>query len=80
VIEANYVYKKEDLYDSLHLTDEDVKQILALAKDDHIGERVRCNHAQASNFPNLMQTRFFRLLTPLRLPFMAMKVPRRPWP
>lgn len=40
VIEANYVYKKEDLYDSFHLTDEDVKTILSLGKDEHIGEKI----------------------------------------
>ena len=40
LIEANYISKKDDKTAVGKLTDEDVKQIQALAKDDRIGERV----------------------------------------
>jgi DNA replication licensing factor MCM2 len=40
VIEANYIHKRDDIYQSFQLTEEDEKQIRQLAKDPHIGEKV----------------------------------------
>ncbi|CAM0139684.1 MCM DNA helicase complex subunit [Umbelopsis sp. WA50703] len=40
IIEANYVSKKEDLFASFRLTEDDQRQILTLAKDKHIGKRI----------------------------------------
>jgi DNA replication licensing factor MCM2 len=40
VIEANYVHKCDDIYQSFQLTEEDEKQIRQLAKDPHIGEKI----------------------------------------
>jgi DNA replicative helicase MCM subunit Mcm2 (Cdc46/Mcm family) len=45
VIEANYVYKRDDIYQSFQLTEEDEKQIRQLAKDPHIGEKVNNFHS-----------------------------------
>lgn len=42
-IEANYVYKKENIYDSFRLTEEDEREIRKLAKDEYIGEKVLFN-------------------------------------
>ena len=41
VIEANYISKKDDKMAVASLTDEDIKAIQQLAKDEKIGERVR---------------------------------------
>lgn len=40
VVEANYVSKKQDLFSSYKLTQEDKDEIEKLAKDPRIGERV----------------------------------------
>jgi len=40
IIEANYISKKEDLFASFRLTEDDQRQILALAKDKRIGKRI----------------------------------------
>ena len=40
VIEANYITKQDDKLAVTSLTDEDVKAIIALSKDERIGERV----------------------------------------
>lgn len=40
IIEANYISKREDVFASFRLTEEDEQQILKLAKDPHIGEKV----------------------------------------
>ncbi|CAI0381436.1 unnamed protein product [Linum tenue] len=40
VIEANYVTKKQDLFSSYKLTQEDKEEIETLAKDPRIGERI----------------------------------------
>lgn len=40
VIEANYVSKKDDKMAVASLTDEDVRAIQVLSKDERIGERV----------------------------------------
>ena len=41
VIEANYISKKDDKSVVARLTDEDVRAIQLLSKDERIGERVR---------------------------------------
>lgn len=41
VIEANYISKQDDKMAVTSLTDEDVKAIMDLSKDERIGERVR---------------------------------------
>lgn len=40
VIEANQITKKEDMYASIHLTEEDEKMIRTMAKDDRIAKRI----------------------------------------
>lgn len=40
LIEANHVHKREDVYDSFRLTEDDEGAIRQLAKDEHIGERI----------------------------------------
>jgi DNA replication licensing factor MCM2 len=40
VIEANYIQKQEDMISSQHLTEDDKRAILRLAKDPRIGERI----------------------------------------
>jgi len=40
VIEANFISKKEDLYASFNLTEDDIHQIRELARDDHIGQKI----------------------------------------
>ena len=40
VIQANYVTKKDDKLAVSSLTDEDIKAIVQLSKDERIGERV----------------------------------------
>lgn len=40
VIQANYITKKDDKMAVALLTDEDIKAIVALSKDETIGERV----------------------------------------
>lgn len=40
IIEANYVFRRDNLYDNFHLTEEDEKAIRQLAKDDRIGEKI----------------------------------------
>jgi DNA replication licensing factor MCM2 len=40
IIEANYISKKEDLFASFRLTEDDQRQILALSKDKRIGKRI----------------------------------------
>lgn len=40
VIMANHIVKKDDKHATKNLTDEDVKAIIALAKDERISERV----------------------------------------
>ncbi|CAG8679317.1 6491_t:CDS:10, partial [Acaulospora morrowiae] len=40
IIEANYISKKEDLFESNQLTEEDKRQIQELAKDDKISKRI----------------------------------------
>ena len=40
VIEANYISKKDDKMAVASLTDEDIRAIQQLAKDEMIGERV----------------------------------------
>lgn len=40
LIEANHIYKREDVYDSFRLTEDDENAIRALAKDPRIGERI----------------------------------------
>ena len=41
VIEANYITKQDDKLAVANLTDEDVRDIMRLSKDEKIGERVR---------------------------------------
>ena len=41
VIEANYISKKDDKTALGNLTDDDIKAIHQLARDERIGERVR---------------------------------------
>lgn len=41
ILEANYVNKKQDVFASFKLTEEDRKEILRLSKDENIGKRVR---------------------------------------
>ena len=40
MIEANYIHKKDDVFDNFKLTEEDEHIIRKLAKDDKIGEKV----------------------------------------
>ena len=40
VIQANYITKKDDKLAVSSLTDEDIKAIVQLSKDERIGERV----------------------------------------
>lgn len=40
VIEANFITKKDDKMAAGNLTDEDIKAIVQLSKDERIGERV----------------------------------------
>lgn len=40
ILEANHILKKEDLYSSFRLTEEDEKHIRALARDQRIGKRI----------------------------------------
>lgn len=40
VIEANQITKKEDMYASIHLTEEDEKMIRTMARDDRIAKRI----------------------------------------
>ena len=40
-IEANYITKQDDKLAISNLTDEDIKAIIELSKDERIGERVR---------------------------------------
>ena len=40
VLEANHIHKKEDQYAAFRLTEEDEKQIRALARDERIGKRI----------------------------------------
>lgn len=40
VIQANYITKKDDKMAANSLTDEDIKAIVALSKDERIGERI----------------------------------------
>lgn len=40
ILEANYVNKKQDVFASFKLTEEDRKEILRLSKDENIGKRV----------------------------------------
>jgi hypothetical protein len=40
ILEANYVNKKQDVFASFKLTEEDRKEILRLGKDENIGKRV----------------------------------------
>lgn len=41
IIQANYILKKDDKMAVASLTDEDIKMIQSLARDEKIGERVR---------------------------------------
>jgi hypothetical protein len=43
VIQANYITKKDDKLAVSALTDEDIKAIVQLSKDERIGERVSCS-------------------------------------
>lgn len=43
VIQANYVTKKDDKTAVASLTDEDIKAIVALSKDERISEKVGYN-------------------------------------
>ncbi|XP_038068588.1 DNA replication licensing factor mcm2-like [Patiria miniata] len=45
VIQANYITKKDDKMAVGSLTDEDIKAIVALSKDERIGERIFCSIA-----------------------------------
>jgi DNA replication licensing factor MCM2 len=40
VIEANHVFKKDDILEGFRLTEEDEHVIRKLAKDENIGEKV----------------------------------------
>ena len=40
VIQANHIAKKDDKMATASLTDEDIRAIVQLSKDEHIGERV----------------------------------------
>lgn len=42
VIEANYITKQDDKLAVTSLTDEDIKAIVELSKDERIGEKVTC--------------------------------------
>ena len=58
VIEANHIAKKDDKMAVTALTDEDIKAISQLSKDERIGERVRnlCipheKHCHQGHWPN----------------------------
>ena len=41
LIQANYITKKDDKLAAGALTDDDIKAIVALSRDERIGERVR---------------------------------------
>ena len=41
IIQANHILKKDDKMAVASLTDEDIKMIQSLARDEKIGERVR---------------------------------------
>lgn len=41
LIQANYITKKDDKMAAGALTDDDVKALVALSRDERIGERVR---------------------------------------
>ena len=43
VIEANYITKKDDKTAVASLTDEDIRAIHQLSKDEKIGQRVSCD-------------------------------------
>ena len=43
VIEANYITKKDDKTAVASLTDEDIRSIHQLSKDEKIGQRVSCH-------------------------------------
>jgi DNA replication licensing factor MCM2 len=49
VIEANYISKKEDLFASFKLTEDDERQIRQLARDEHIGKKVISGGTQPSS-------------------------------
>lgn len=40
IIEANYISKREDLFASFRLTEDDEREIRQMAKDERIGEKV----------------------------------------
>jgi DNA replicative helicase MCM subunit Mcm2 (Cdc46/Mcm family) len=40
VIQANFITKKDDKLAAANLTDEDIKAVVQLSKDERIGERV----------------------------------------
>jgi len=40
IIEANYISKKQDIFASFRLTEDDKKEILKLSKDERISKRV----------------------------------------
>jgi len=42
VIEANFITKQDDKLAVTSLTDEDIKAIIDLSKDERIGEKVNC--------------------------------------
>lgn len=54
VILANHITRRDEGVAMAELTDEDVKAIVALSKDERIGERVRKSHTHTSeSFLNL---------------------------
>jgi DNA replication licensing factor MCM2 len=52
IIEANYIYKREDVYDSFRLTEEDEREIRRLSSDEHIGEKVAAHLPPFMTLPN----------------------------
>lgn len=45
VIQANHISKKDDKLAAASLTDEDIRAIVQLSKDERIGERVNVFHS-----------------------------------
>ncbi len=82
---ASGVTKKEDLYASFLLTPEDQAEIIKLSKDPRIGERVRdIHHHIPTSLGNAWNSKAAPLICrssrPSRLPSMATRTSKRPWP
>lgn len=85
VILANHITRRDEGVAVAELTDEDVKAIVALSKDEQIGERVRVRKpltglgVQAAVVSRLAVV-FARSLPAWRRPSMATRTSNGPWP